>query len=207
MALCRTVVQKQYRAQGRAVSPHRHAWWSPALGLAPTAASPPLWCLRRRSLSRPVCLKICRFGSAAPRGANLGVKRISVSVSAQTFMEDVKSRGPFIYSVLESAQAFLAQHPFQEPEETLTEGKGPLASRAASPWCRPMSRLRAAQGERQSSHGGIHAGKTGRYEALDTAPSLLAHSGKASVSRLITEHLGPQINKQQHWSCPLWCVV
>uniref|UniRef100_A0A7N9ALC1 Dystrophin related protein 2 n=1 Tax=Mastacembelus armatus TaxID=205130 RepID=A0A7N9ALC1_9TELE len=42
----------------------------------------------------------------------------------QAFMEDVKSRGPFIYSVLESAQAFLAQHPFQEPEETLTEGKG-----------------------------------------------------------------------------------
>ncbi|CAG5989285.1 unnamed protein product [Menidia menidia] len=38
-------------------------------------------------------------------------------------MEDVKSRGPFIYSVLESAQAFLAQHPFQEPEETLTDGK------------------------------------------------------------------------------------
>lgn len=43
-------------------------------------------------------------------------------------MEDVKSRGPFIYSVLESAQAFLAQHPFQEPEETLAEGKGPLLS-------------------------------------------------------------------------------
>uniref|UniRef100_A0A8C5H346 Dystrophin related protein 2 n=1 Tax=Gouania willdenowi TaxID=441366 RepID=A0A8C5H346_GOUWI len=41
----------------------------------------------------------------------------------QAFMEDVKSRGPFIYSVLESAQAFLAQHPFQEPEETLTDGK------------------------------------------------------------------------------------
>lgn len=41
-------------------------------------------------------------------------------------MEDVKSRGPFIYSVLESAQAFLAQHPFQEPEETLTDGKGLL---------------------------------------------------------------------------------
>eukprot|EP00063_Salmo_salar_P080389 XP_014055224.1 PREDICTED: dystrophin-related protein 2-like isoform X3 [Salmo salar] len=38
-------------------------------------------------------------------------------------MEDVKSRGPFIYSVLESAQAFLAQHPFQEPEETLPDGK------------------------------------------------------------------------------------
>ncbi|KAF3838613.1 hypothetical protein F7725_010381 [Dissostichus mawsoni] len=38
-------------------------------------------------------------------------------------MEDVKSRGPFIYSVLESAQAFLAQHPFQEPEETLADGK------------------------------------------------------------------------------------
>ncbi|MEQ2170078.1 Dystrophin- protein 2, partial [Goodea atripinnis] len=42
------------------------------------------------------------------------------------FMEDVKSRGPFIYSVLESAQAFLAQHPFQEPEETLADGKGLL---------------------------------------------------------------------------------
>ncbi|PWA18812.1 hypothetical protein CCH79_00005675 [Gambusia affinis] len=41
----------------------------------------------------------------------------------RAFMEDVKSRGPFIYSVLESAQAFLAQHPFQEPEETLTDGK------------------------------------------------------------------------------------
>uniref|UniRef100_A0A671W658 Dystrophin related protein 2 n=1 Tax=Sparus aurata TaxID=8175 RepID=A0A671W658_SPAAU len=37
-----------------------------------------------------------------------------------------QSRGPFIYSVLESAQAFLAQHPFQEPEETLTDGKGLL---------------------------------------------------------------------------------
>ncbi|KAJ0002951.1 hypothetical protein NQD34_008100, partial [Periophthalmus magnuspinnatus] len=41
----------------------------------------------------------------------------------QAFMEDVKSRGPFIYSVLESAQAFLAQHPFQEPEESLSEAK------------------------------------------------------------------------------------
>lgn len=41
----------------------------------------------------------------------------------QAFMEDVKSRGPFIYSVLESAQAFLAQHPFQEPEESLHDGK------------------------------------------------------------------------------------
>uniref|UniRef100_A0AAV2MK86 Uncharacterized protein n=1 Tax=Knipowitschia caucasica TaxID=637954 RepID=A0AAV2MK86_KNICA len=38
-------------------------------------------------------------------------------------MEDVKSRGPFIYSVLESAQVFLAQHPFQEPEESLSDGK------------------------------------------------------------------------------------
>lgn len=41
-------------------------------------------------------------------------------------MEDVKSRGPFIYSVLESAQAFLAQHPFQEPDEMLPDGKGLL---------------------------------------------------------------------------------
>lgn len=44
----------------------------------------------------------------------------------QGFMEDVKSRGPFIYSVLESAQAFLAQHPFQEPDEMLPDGKGLL---------------------------------------------------------------------------------
>ncbi|MCJ8733978.1 hypothetical protein PDJAM_G00230140 [Pangasius djambal] len=41
----------------------------------------------------------------------------------QAFMEDVKSRGPFIYSVLESAQSFLAQHPFQEPDEMLPDGK------------------------------------------------------------------------------------
>lgn len=53
------------------------------------------------------------------------MKAICFPVSAQTFMEEVKSRGPFVYSVLESAQAFLAQHPFQEPEETLTDGKGP----------------------------------------------------------------------------------
>lgn len=47
-------------------------------------------------------------------------------LSHQAFMEDVKSRGPFIYSVLESAQSFLAQNPFQEPEETLAESKGHL---------------------------------------------------------------------------------
>lgn len=41
-------------------------------------------------------------------------------------MEDVKSRGPFIYSVLESAQAFLVQHPFQDPDEMLPDGKGLL---------------------------------------------------------------------------------
>lgn len=44
----------------------------------------------------------------------------------QAFIEDVKSRGPFIYSVLESAQAFLTQHPFQEPDEMLPDGKGLL---------------------------------------------------------------------------------
>ncbi|XP_069800114.1 dystrophin-related protein 2 [Dendropsophus ebraccatus] len=33
------------------------------------------------------------------------------------FMEEVKSRGPYIYSVLESAQAFLTQHPFQDIED------------------------------------------------------------------------------------------
>ncbi|ELK29803.1 Dystrophin-related protein 2 [Myotis davidii] len=40
-----------------------------------------------------------------------------------TFMEDVKSRGPYIYSVLESAQAFLSQHPFEELEEPRLESK------------------------------------------------------------------------------------
>ncbi|XP_019484774.1 PREDICTED: dystrophin-related protein 2 isoform X4 [Hipposideros armiger] len=39
------------------------------------------------------------------------------------FMEDVKSRGPYIYSVLESAQAFLSQHPFEELEEPPLESK------------------------------------------------------------------------------------
>uniref|UniRef100_F7CLV2 Dystrophin related protein 2 n=1 Tax=Equus caballus TaxID=9796 RepID=F7CLV2_HORSE len=39
------------------------------------------------------------------------------------FMEDVKSRGPYIYSVLESAQAFLSQHPFEELEEPHSESK------------------------------------------------------------------------------------
>ncbi|KAJ8348737.1 hypothetical protein SKAU_G00273260 [Synaphobranchus kaupii] len=41
----------------------------------------------------------------------------------QAFVEDVRSRGPFIYSVLESAQAFLSQHPFPEAEEVLSDGK------------------------------------------------------------------------------------
>ncbi|OWJ99053.1 DRP2 [Cervus elaphus hippelaphus] len=39
------------------------------------------------------------------------------------FMDDVKSRGPYIYSVLESAQAFLSQHPFDELEEPCSESK------------------------------------------------------------------------------------
>uniref|UniRef100_A0A7N4NGB2 Dystrophin related protein 2 n=1 Tax=Sarcophilus harrisii TaxID=9305 RepID=A0A7N4NGB2_SARHA len=39
------------------------------------------------------------------------------------FMEEVKSRGPYIYSVLESAQAFLSQHPFEELEEPHCENK------------------------------------------------------------------------------------
>ncbi|KFO71964.1 Dystrophin-related protein 2, partial [Cuculus canorus] len=39
------------------------------------------------------------------------------------FMEEVKSRGPYIYSVLESAQAFLSQHPFEELEEPASESK------------------------------------------------------------------------------------
>lgn len=43
-------------------------------------------------------------------------------------MEEVKSRGPYIYSVLESAQAFLSQHPFEELEEPSSESKGLLSS-------------------------------------------------------------------------------
>ncbi|XP_038273389.1 dystrophin-related protein 2 isoform X2 [Dermochelys coriacea] len=39
------------------------------------------------------------------------------------FMEEVKSRGPYIYSILESAQAFLSQHPFEELEEPNSESK------------------------------------------------------------------------------------
>eukprot|EP00069_Balaena_mysticetus_P016745 bmy_10080T0 len=39
------------------------------------------------------------------------------------FMEDVKSRGPYIYSVLESAQAFLSRHPFDELEDPRSESK------------------------------------------------------------------------------------
>nr|XP_021483888.1 dystrophin-related protein 2 [Meriones unguiculatus] len=39
------------------------------------------------------------------------------------FMEEVKSKGPYIYSVLESAQAFLSQHPFEELEEPHSESK------------------------------------------------------------------------------------
>ncbi|XP_077164074.1 dystrophin-related protein 2 isoform X3 [Paroedura picta] len=39
------------------------------------------------------------------------------------FMEEVKSRGPYIYSVLESAQAFLTQHPFEEVEDSNSNNK------------------------------------------------------------------------------------
>ncbi|XP_023675690.1 dystrophin-related protein 2 isoform X4 [Paramormyrops kingsleyae] len=49
----------------------------------------------------------------------------------QAFMEEVKSRGPFIYSVLESAQAFLTQNPFEEVEETLADSKDASPRRRA----------------------------------------------------------------------------
>lgn len=52
-------------------------------------------------------------------------------------MEEVKSRGPYIYSVLESAQAFLSQHPFEELEEPTSESKGlrsPRSSLSCGPW-------------------------------------------------------------------------
>lgn len=49
---------------------------------------------------------------------------LSLCSALQAFMEEVKSRGPYIYSVLESAQAFLSQHPFEELEEPTSESKG-----------------------------------------------------------------------------------
>lgn len=75
-------------------------------------------------------------------------------------MEDVKSRGAFIYSVLESAQAFLAQHPFQEPEETLTDGKGLLPS-CSMPTAAPakISYSQTRWAKPQSSFGRTHAGE------------------------------------------------
>ncbi|KAM6427267.1 dystrophin-related protein 2 isoform 4-T6 [Liasis olivaceus] len=39
------------------------------------------------------------------------------------FMEEVKSRGPYIYSVLESAQDFLTQHPFEDVEDVNLDSK------------------------------------------------------------------------------------
>ncbi|XP_032084036.1 dystrophin-related protein 2 [Thamnophis elegans] len=39
------------------------------------------------------------------------------------FMEEVKSRGPYIYSILESAQVFLTQHPFEEVEDVNLDSK------------------------------------------------------------------------------------
>ncbi|KAL4631626.1 dystrophin-related protein 2-like isoform X1 [Arapaima gigas] len=57
-----------------------------------------------------------------PIGGDVGAVQRQREIH-QVFMEDVKSRGPFIYSVLESAQAFLSQHPFEESEEMLADGK------------------------------------------------------------------------------------
>lgn len=84
----------------------------------------------------------------------------SLFVSRQAFMEDVKSRGPFIYSVLESAQAFLAQHPFQEPEETLADGKGllPLYSVPTAATAK-ISYSQPPLAKSQSSFGRTHAGE------------------------------------------------
>lgn len=82
----------------------------------------------------------------------------SLFVSRQAFMEDVKSRGPFIYSVLESAQAFLAQHPFQEPEETLTDGKGLLPSYSV-PTAAPAKISYSHPPSANSSFGRTHAGE------------------------------------------------
>lgn len=54
-------------------------------------------------------------------------------------MEEVKSRGPYIYSVLESAQAFLSQHPFEELEEPTLESKGLWSSPFFVLWCHSSS--------------------------------------------------------------------
>ncbi|XP_018589112.2 dystrophin-related protein 2 isoform X2 [Scleropages formosus] len=57
-----------------------------------------------------------------PIGGDVGAVQHQREIH-QVFMEDVKSRGPFIYSVLESAQAFLSQHPFEQAEEIVADGK------------------------------------------------------------------------------------
>lgn len=124
MALCRTVGEKQYRAQGLVLVRHIGTLgWSWGLGVQPCAHSRfAAWF--DVSFSCHVCLKSANFGAQGGVDWAWLWKQSLSSFSAQTFMEEVKSRGPFIYSVLESAQAFLAQHPFQEPEESLTDGKG-----------------------------------------------------------------------------------
>uniref|UniRef100_A0A8C9VE43 Dystrophin related protein 2 n=1 Tax=Scleropages formosus TaxID=113540 RepID=A0A8C9VE43_SCLFO len=48
---------------------------------------------------------------------------IGGNVAAVQHQREFHQVGPFIYSVLESAQAFLSQHPFTEPEEPLADGK------------------------------------------------------------------------------------
>uniref|UniRef100_W5NDY3 Dystrophin related protein 2 n=1 Tax=Lepisosteus oculatus TaxID=7918 RepID=W5NDY3_LEPOC len=67
-------------------------------------------------------LKDEELSDQLPLGGDVGAVQ-QQSEFHQAFIEDVKSRGPYIYSVLESAQAFLSQHPFEEPEETLADSK------------------------------------------------------------------------------------
>ncbi|KAF3694053.1 Dystrophin-related protein 2 [Channa argus] len=99
----------------------------------------------------------------------------------QAFMEDVKSRGPFIYSVLESAQAFLAQHPFQEPEETLTDGKGLLPSYSVPTAAQAkISYSQTTLAKPQSSFGWTHAEVSPHQRILNVSRSVWKQANVAS---------------------------
>ncbi|XP_023647959.1 dystrophin-related protein 2-like isoform X1 [Paramormyrops kingsleyae] len=66
-------------------------------------------------------LKDEELSQQLPIGGDVGAVQHQLEFH-RAFVEDVNSRGPFIYSVLESAQSFLTQHPFPE-EEALVDGK------------------------------------------------------------------------------------
>lgn len=83
-------------------------------------------------------------------------------------MEEVKSRGPYIYSVLESAQAFLSQHPFEELEEPTLESKGLWSSpfflwfpSSSCVWHKAAHRCSASHHHAQAVPSPLAKGQTG----------------------------------------------